>query len=46
MLTKGNEATNHGAMADEDRAILQLCGGSLDGFFPILSPNASSYVLS
>lgn len=25
MLTKGNEATNHGAMADEDRAILQLC---------------------
>lgn len=45
MLTKENEATNQGAMADEDRAIFQLHGGTLDRFFPILSPNAS-HVLS
>lgn len=41
MFIKKDEATNHQFTADESRAIFQLCGGVLDGFIHILSPNAS-----
>ena len=41
MLTKKDEATDHRCVADENRAIFQLCGGVLDKFMHILSPSAS-----